>query len=119
MNVVQDLAEHEIPFTIENMDVSDTPEVSAICLPALRLWSISSSDASLFRVAALPQFEVDPEQLRGALRAIAKESKDGVVIPLASVLDSVVGGPAVLQCVRQARDEVDRRQAKAARGNGS
>ncbi|MGA8200548.1 MAG: ATP-dependent DNA helicase [Candidatus Sulfotelmatobacter sp.] len=111
-DVVQHLAEHEIPFTIENMDVSDTPEVRDLFACVATVVDLSS-DASLFRVAALPQFEVDPEQLRSALRAIAKESKDGVVIPLASVLDSVVGGPAVLQCVRQARGEVDRRQAKA------
>jgi DNA helicase-2/ATP-dependent DNA helicase PcrA len=111
-DVVQHLAEHEIPFTIENMDVSDTPEVRDLFACVATVVDLSS-DASLFRVAALPQFEVDPEQLRSALRAIAKESRDGVVIPLASVLDGVIGGPAVLQCVRQARDEVDRRQAKA------
>jgi RecB family exonuclease len=61
----------------------------------------------------LPQFDVDPLQLRSALRAIAKDSRDGVVTPLASVLASVAGGPAVLDCVRQARDEVHRKQAKA------
>ncbi len=110
-DVVQHLAEHEIPFTIENMDVSDTPEVRDLFACVATVVDLSS-DANLFRVAALPQFEVDPEQLRSALRAIAKESKDGVVVPLASVLDSVAGGAAVLQCVRQARDEVERRQAK-------
>jgi DNA helicase-2/ATP-dependent DNA helicase PcrA len=71
------------------------------------------SDASLFRVAALPQFAVDPEQLRTALRAIAKESRDGIVVPLDSVLGGVAGGPAVLECVRRAREEVSRKQAKA------
>ena len=111
-DVVQHLAEHEIPFTIENMDVSDTPEVRDLFACVATVVDLSA-DASLFRVAALPQFQVDPEQLRSALRAIAKESRDGVMVPLASVLDSVIGGPAVLQCVRQARDEVDRRQAKA------
>jgi DNA helicase II / ATP-dependent DNA helicase PcrA len=111
-DVVQHLAEHTIPFTIENMDVSDTPEVRDLFACVAAVVDLSS-DASLFRVAALPQFEVDPEQLRSALRAIAKESREGVAVPLASVLDGVIGGPAVLQCVRRARDEVDRRQAKA------
>ena len=111
-DVVQHLAEHEIPFTIENMDVSDTPEVRDLFACVATVVDLSA-DASLFRVAALPQFQVDPEQLRSALRAIAKESRDGVMVPLASVLDSVIGGSPVLQCVRQARDEVDRRQAKA------
>jgi DNA helicase-2/ATP-dependent DNA helicase PcrA len=111
-DVVQHLAEHEIPFSIENMDVSDTPEVRDLFACVATVVDLGS-DASLFRVAALPQFDVDPEQLRSALRAIAKDSRDGVVIPLASVLDGVAGGPAVLECVRRARDEVNRRQAKA------
>ncbi len=111
-NVVQQLAEHDIPFSIENMDVSDTPEVRDLfaCVAAV---VDMASDPNLFRVAALPQFNVDPLELRDALRAIARESKEGVVTPLASVLDTVAGGAAVLQAVRQARDEVNRKQAKA------
>jgi DNA helicase-2/ATP-dependent DNA helicase PcrA len=109
-DVVQQLAERSIPFSIENMDVSDTPEVRDLFACVAVVVDLAS-DASLFRVAALPQFNVDPEQLRAALRAIAKESKDGVVVPLASVLDGVAGGPAVLACVRQARDEVTRKKA--------
>jgi ATP-dependent exoDNAse (exonuclease V) beta subunit len=108
---VQQLAEREIPFSIENMDVSDTPEVRDLFACVAVVVDLGS-DASLFRVAALPQFDVDPEQLRAALRAIAKDSKDGVVIPLSSVLDTVAGGRAVLESVRQARDEVNRKQAK-------
>ncbi|MFZ0770803.1 MAG: ATP-dependent DNA helicase [Candidatus Sulfotelmatobacter sp.] len=110
-DVVQQLAERGIPFSIENMDVSDTPEVRDLfaCVAAV---VDMRSDASLFRVAALPQFDVDPEQLRAALRAIARDSKEGVVIPLATVLDGVAGGAAVLQCVRQARDEVSQKNSK-------
>jgi DNA helicase-2/ATP-dependent DNA helicase PcrA len=111
-SVVQQLAEHEIPLSIENMDVSDTPEVRDLFACVASVVDLGS-DANLFRVAALPQFDVDPVQLRAALRAIASESKEGVVIPLSSVLDGVAGGQAVLQSVRQARDEVNRRQAKA------
>jgi DNA helicase II / ATP-dependent DNA helicase PcrA len=110
-DVVQHLAEHEIPFTIENMDVSDTPEVRDLFACVAAVVDLSA-DASLFRVAALPQFEVDPEQLRTALRAIAKDSRDGKLIPLASVLGDVDGGRAVLDCVLRAREEVDRKQAK-------
>jgi DNA helicase-2/ATP-dependent DNA helicase PcrA len=109
--VVRQLAERGIPFSIENMDVSDTPEVRDLFACVAVVVDLAS-DANLFRVAALPQFHVDPEQLRTALRAIAKESKDGVVIPLASVLDTVAGGRAVLDCVRAARDDVSRKQAK-------
>jgi DNA helicase-2/ATP-dependent DNA helicase PcrA len=110
-DVVQQLAEREIPFSIENMDVSDTPEVRDL-FACVAVVVDMGSDASLFRVAALPQFDVDPEQLRTALRAIAKESKEGVVIPLASVLDGVAGGRAVLESVHQARDAVNQRKAK-------
>ncbi|MGD0569814.1 MAG: ATP-dependent DNA helicase [Candidatus Sulfotelmatobacter sp.] len=109
--VVQQLAERGIPFSIENMDVSDTPEVRDLFACVAVVVDLAS-DANLFRVAALPQFQMDPEQLRAALRAIAKESKDGVTISLASVLDTVAGGRAVLDCVRSARDEVNRKQAK-------
>jgi DNA helicase-2/ATP-dependent DNA helicase PcrA len=111
-DVVQQLAESEIPFTIENMDVSDTPEVRDLFACVAVVVDLSS-DANLFRVAAMPQFEVDPEQLRAALRAIARESRDGVVVPLASVLEKVTGGRAVLECIRQAREEVERRKTNA------
>jgi ATP-dependent DNA helicase UvrD/PcrA len=109
-DVVQQLADREIPFSIENMDVSDTPEVRDLFACVAAVVDLAS-DASLFRVAALPQFDVVPIQLRSALRAIAQESKEGVVIPLASVLDTVAGGAAVLDCLRQARDEVNRKEA--------
>ncbi len=110
--IVQELAGREIPFAIESMDVCDTPEVRDLFACAVVVTDLSS-DANLFRVAALPQFNVDPEQLRAALRSIAKESRDGLVVPLASVLDTVAGGPAVLECVRQARAEVARLNLKA------
>jgi len=110
-DVVRQLAEREIPFSIENMDVSDTPEVRDLFACVAVVVDLGA-DASLFRVAALPQFDVDPEQLRAALRAIARESKEGVVIPLASVLGEVAGGRAVLDSVRRARDEVNQKQAK-------
>jgi DNA helicase-2/ATP-dependent DNA helicase PcrA len=112
-DVVQRLAERGIPFSIENMDVGDTPEVRDLfaCVAAV---VDQGADASLFRVAALPQFDVDPEQLRTALRAIAKDSKEGVVIPLASALNDVAGGSAVLECLRQARAEVSRKKTRAA-----
>ncbi|MFZ0761269.1 MAG: ATP-dependent DNA helicase [Candidatus Sulfotelmatobacter sp.] len=110
--VVQELADRGIPFSIENMDVSDTPEVRDLFACVAVVVDLTA-DASLFRVAALPQFDVNPEQLRAALRAIAQESKGGGVIPLASVLGEVAGGRAVLELVSQARHEVNQKQAKA------
>jgi DNA helicase II / ATP-dependent DNA helicase PcrA len=109
--VAQELAEREIPFSIENMDVSDTPEVRDLFACVAVVVDLGS-DASLFRAAALPQFDVDPEQLRAALRALAKESKEGTPVPLSSVLDTVAGGRAVLETVRKAKDEVSRKNAR-------
>jgi DNA helicase II / ATP-dependent DNA helicase PcrA len=111
-DVVQRLADHEIPFAIEGMDVSDTPEVRDLFACVAAVVDVES-DASLFRVAALPQFDVDPEKLRNALRKIASDSKDGTVIPLASVLDGVPGGAEVLDCIRQAKEEVSQKKATA------
>jgi DNA helicase-2/ATP-dependent DNA helicase PcrA len=109
--VAQELAERNIPFSIENMDVSDTPEVRDL-FACVAVVVDQGSDASLFRMAALPQFDVDAEQLRAALRAIARDSKEGVAVPLASVLGNVAGGHAVLECARRSRDEVIRKNAK-------
>lgn len=109
--VAQELMERNIPFLIENMDVSDTPEVRDLfaCVAAV---VDAGSDAGLFRVAALPQFNVDPEELRSALRKMAQEAKRDVVVPLASVIDTIAGGRGVLEAVCRARDEVTRRNAK-------
>ncbi len=109
--IAAELAERNIPFSIENMDVSDTPEVRDLFACVAAVVDLSS-DAHLFRVAALPQFNVDPEQLRSKLREIAQDARQGVVTPLASVLEQVFGGRAVLDCLFAARDEVKRTEAK-------
>jgi DNA helicase II / ATP-dependent DNA helicase PcrA len=109
--VAHELADRAIPFNIENMDVSDTPEVRDLFACATVVVDLGS-DASLFRVAALPQFDVDPEPLRCALRAIASQSREGTTVPLASVLGTVSGGNDVLDCVRRTRDEVSHKNAK-------
>jgi DNA helicase II / ATP-dependent DNA helicase PcrA len=110
--VVDELAERGIPFSIENMDVSDTPEVRDLFACVAAVVDLGS-DPNLFRVAALPQFDVNAEQLRSALRTIAQESKEGAVVPLASVLDQVSGGRAVLETIQRAKEEVGRKKAKA------
>ncbi|MGO9086201.1 MAG: ATP-dependent helicase [Candidatus Sulfotelmatobacter sp.] len=110
--VVHDLAEAGIPFVIERMDVFDTPEVRDLfaCLHAV---VSAGDDVSLFRVAALPRFRVNPEPLRQVMRAIARDSREGPVIPLSSALDRVEGGADVLLAVKDAREEIRRRDAKA------
>jgi DNA helicase-2/ATP-dependent DNA helicase PcrA len=111
-DVVHELAEAGIPFVIESMDISDTPEARDLfaCLQAV---VSGGDDVSWFRVAALPGFQVNPEQLRQVMRAIARDNREGHVIPLSSALDRVDGGAGVLTAVQGAREEIRRREAKA------
>jgi DNA helicase-2/ATP-dependent DNA helicase PcrA len=110
-DLVQELAEAGIPFVIESMDVSDTPEARDLfaCLNAI---VTSGDDVSLVRVAGLPCFHVNPEQLRQVLRDIARENRGSQVKPLSSALGHAEGGAEVLTAVQQAREEIQRRGAK-------
>ena len=115
--VIRELAEADIPFAIENLDVSDAPEVRDL-FACLRAVSSVGDDVSLFRAAALPQFNVDPEQLRAAMRSQARDGRDRKVeqagnqerdrraTSLASVLGIVPGGSSVLEVIRAAREEI-------------
>ncbi len=71
-DIARELGEKGIPFTIENMDVLDTPEVRDLlaCLGAV---DSTADAASLMRVAALPQFKIDPEKFRSAMRAVPRD----------------------------------------------
>ena len=98
--LVHEFAERGIPFAIEGLDVLDTPEVRDVvaCLTA----AVSPNDAaSLFRVAALPQFGIDAMELRAAMRAVRRQELD-----LRTVLGKLAGGPAVLQSVENVHREV-------------
>lgn len=110
--VVRELAEAEIPFVIESMDVADSPEVRDLFACVYSLVS-AGDDVSLFRVAALPRFHVNPEQLRQIMRVIARDSRDGAAIPLSSVLGQVEGGADVLAAIDRTRQQIRDRQAKA------
>jgi DNA helicase-2/ATP-dependent DNA helicase PcrA len=103
------LTEEDIPYSIENMDVIDTPQVRDVlaCLGAV----VSSADgASLFRVAALPQFAVEPQELRAAMKALPKDSPGSAV---ATVLGQVFGGKVILETLQAVRDVIAARKAKA------
>ena len=110
-DVVQELADAGIPFVIESMDISDTPEARDLfaCLNAI---VSGGDDVSLFRVAALPCFHVDPGRLRQVMRANAREKREDQVVPLSDVLVGVAGG-AEVHAVKSTRDEIRRREAKA------
>jgi DNA helicase II / ATP-dependent DNA helicase PcrA len=105
--LVHELAERGIPFSIEGLDVLDTPEVRDIvaCLTA----AVSPNDAaSLFRVAALPQFGINPMELRAAMRAVRRQDLD-----LRTVLGRLAGGSAVLESVEKVHCEVGKDGVRA------
>ncbi|HEY7616467.1 MAG TPA: ATP-dependent helicase, partial [Terriglobales bacterium] len=107
--LVDELLGRDIPFSIENMDVLDTPEVRDLlaCLGAV----VSPSDgASLFRVAALPPFVIDPDKLRAGMRALPFGAPSSGV---ARVLGEIEGGKAVLETLQQVRDEIASAGVKA------
>jgi DNA helicase II / ATP-dependent DNA helicase PcrA len=111
-HLVQELAEQGIPFSIENMDVIDTPQARDLfaCLGAI----VSSGDgASLFRVAALPQFAIDPEPLRVAMKGLPRDAGSAGI---AAVLHQIEGGAAVLEALQQVREEIQESTAGCAAG---
>ena len=103
--LVEELVQNSIPFTIENMDVLDTSEVRDLlaCLGAV----VSLADsASLFRVAAMPRFNINGKELRSAMKAGGRDAM------LAAVLPNVDNGPGVLATIRVAKDAIDRSKPK-------
>ena len=112
--LVRELADARVPFIIENMDVSDTPEVRDLfaCLSAV---IADGDDVSLMRVAALPQFDVDPSALRGATRTLAGRSREQKIVPLSTVLGEVSGGAEIMSTIAAAREEIERAAAQGRR----
>jgi DNA helicase-2/ATP-dependent DNA helicase PcrA len=107
-----ELGERGIPFSIENMDVMDTSEVRDLlaCLGAVN--SVADA-ASLLRVAALPQFRLDPEKIREAMRVAAREQREGRQASLASLLREIDGGPKVLEALQKTREEISGKAARS------
>ena len=98
--LVRELTERDIPVSIEGLDVLDTPEVRDVvaCLTA----AVSPNDAaSLFRVAALPQFGINPLELRAGMRAVRRQELD-----LRTVLGRLPNGAAVLESVQNVHREM-------------
>jgi len=110
-DLVQELAEAGIPFVIESMDISDTPEARDL-FACVNVIVSSGDDVSLMRVAGLPCFKINPEQLRQFLRAIARDNREAQVVPLFTALDRVEGGAEVVACVRRVRDAIRTRGVK-------
>ncbi len=107
--VANELARNNVPFSIEAMDVLDTPEVRDLlaCLSAVFM---PGDSASLLRVVALRQFTVDPNALRSALKSLPRDSNAGVL----GVLPIIPGGPEVLGSIDKARASTSGLKANSA-----
>ncbi len=104
--VVEELSRSGIPYSIEGLDVLDTSEVRDL-LACLGAAVCPADSASIFRVAALPQFRIDPEALRAGMKNGGRE------VALATVLEKVGHGPELLASLRQVREEIQDKQLKA------
>jgi superfamily I DNA/RNA helicase/RecB family exonuclease len=99
--VAAELAKNGIPFSIEGLDVLDSPEVRDLlsCFGAV---VFTGDSAAWLRLAALRQFSVDPDELRSALKALPRDS----AASMAFVLPKLKGGAALLESVEHAKKEV-------------
>lgn len=105
--VIEALAARRIPFLVKAMDVLETP--LARDLLAILHAAVNESDAdSLFRVCALPQFAVSPQELRARLAAASRERT------FKDVLETMESGQRVLAAVHAAREFVAKQNLAAA-----
>ncbi len=96
--IVAELTHRGIPVRVKGADLFDTPELRD-AMAVLRILD-SSHPVALFRVAALPQFHVDPERFRAELALAGRNS------PVEAVLENVPGGMQVVETIRAARQEL-------------
>jgi len=105
--VAAELAARGIPHQVEGIDALDTPEVREL-MAALRAIARDGDSESLFRIAALPLFRIDPEVLRERLNAAGRESH------FPTLLSSVPGGEEVLRAVEEGRAQAQAVEMRAA-----
>src|ERR1035437_7187157 len=96
--VLAELRQRDIPVHVQGVDLFDTPEARD-AMASLQIMG-SSHPIALVRVAAFPQFSVDPEEFRAALALAGKKAS------IESVLEKVSGGFAVMESVREARHDL-------------
>ena len=99
---IEELAAREIPAAVKGVNVLDTAEVRDL-MTVLRALADARDSGSLFRVAALPQFEIAATAIRDRLEGAGRGAA------LAPVLERLEGGKKAL-----AELEALRAQAAAA-----
>ena len=96
--LVAELTRRGIPVRVRGVDLFHTPELRD-AMATLRILD-SSHPVALFRVAALPMFQVDPERFRGELALAGNNSS------AEAILENVPGGLKVGETIRTARQEL-------------
>jgi DNA helicase II / ATP-dependent DNA helicase PcrA len=96
--VVAELRRRGIPTAVRGADRFETPEVRD-AVAALRITE-GPDPIALFRVAALPQFRVDPERFRAELALAGKNGS------AEAALETSGPGREVMDLVRESRREV-------------
>ena len=107
--VAAELTEQGIPFFIENMNVLDTTEARDLfaCAGAV----VSSADsASLFRLSAFPQWNIDPAKFRALVRALPRE---GPPTGMFSALEQVERGAVAAATILAVRQQIEDKKAGA------
>ena len=96
--VADELRRRDIPVQVRGANLFETPEVR----DAMAVFRIieAADPIALFRVAALPQFSVDPERFRAELALAGRDAS------VESVLEKVPGGFEVMEAVREARRDL-------------
>ena len=97
--IVEQFAARGIPFAVKGINAVETAEARNLlaCLAAVHN---SADSEALFRVAALPLFELDSGQVRDALAAAKRGTLFGVV------LDEIPGGKSVAAAIERVRGMV-------------
>jgi DNA helicase II / ATP-dependent DNA helicase PcrA len=103
--LAEELLKRSIPFTVTNGDLLSVAEVRDM-LAALR--AVVGGDAvSLLRIAALPVFGIDGEELRAVLAAAEKSCA------LESSLERVSGGGHAMTVLAEVRHSIQAQENKA------
>jgi DNA helicase-2/ATP-dependent DNA helicase PcrA len=120
--IIEALAARGIPFLVRGMNVTETPVVRDVLAVARAVSNESDAD-SLFRICALPQFEVAPEELRARLAAASTLARAKPAQPgdpaggrdktFRDVLENMEAGKRVLAAVSEAREFVSRQKLAA------
>jgi DNA helicase-2/ATP-dependent DNA helicase PcrA len=104
--MIEALAARDIPYLVKAMDVIETPMARDL-LALMRAVTNHSDADSLFRVCALPQFAVDPRELRSRLAGAGRDRT------FEDVLQMMPAGKNVLSATQAARDFIEQQKLTA------